>query len=61
MLPRIRGLVDIYLPDIKYMENDVAKRFSAADDYVEAVTGALAEMLDQVGHLEMDDDRNNFV
>ncbi len=55
-LRQIRGLVDIYLPDIKYLENGLGKQFSAADDYADNVPGALREMLDQVGHLEMDDE-----
>lgn len=55
-LRQIRGLVDIYLPDIKYQENGLAKRFSAVDDYAQVVPGVLREMLDQVGHLELDDD-----
>lgn len=53
-LRQIRGLVDIYLPDIKYMDNELGKRFSAVDDYADVVPGVLAEMLAQVGHLEMD-------
>jgi putative pyruvate formate lyase activating enzyme len=55
-LRQIRGLVDIYLPDIKYMENEPGKRFSKVDDYADTIPGVLREMLDQVGHLEMDDD-----
>jgi putative pyruvate formate lyase activating enzyme len=55
-LRQIRGLVNIYLPDIKYMENGIGKQFSAADDYTDIVSGVLREMLDQVGHLEMDDE-----
>ncbi len=55
-LRQIQGLVDIYLPDIKYLENGLGKQFSAADDYADVIPGALREMLDQVGHLEMDDD-----
>jgi len=55
-LRQIRGLVDIYLPDIKYLENGLGKRFSAVDDYADVVPGVLREMLDQVGHLEMDDE-----
>ena len=53
-LRQIRGLVDIYLPDIKYMDNELGKRFSAVDDYAEIIPGVLREMLDQVGQLEMD-------
>jgi len=53
-LRQIRGLVDIYLPDIKYLEPGPGKQFSAAADYADIVPGVLREMLDQVGHLEMD-------
>jgi len=52
----IRGLVDIYLPDIKYMDNGPASQLSAVDDYADIVPGALGEMLEQVGHLKLDDD-----
>jgi len=55
-LRQIRGLVDIYLPDIKYLENGLGKQFSTVDDYADVVPGALKEMLDQVGYLEMDDE-----
>ena len=54
-LRRIRGLVDIYLPDVKYMEDGPGRELSSSDDYAAVVPGALREMLDQVGHLEMDD------
>lgn len=55
-LRQIRGLVDVYLPDIKYLENGLGKRFSSAADYGDIVPGVITEMLDQVGHLKMDDD-----
>lgn len=55
-LRQIRGLVDIYLPDIKYLENGLGKRYSAVADYAQVVPGVLREMLDQVGHLQLDDD-----
>src|SRR5271157_6225524 len=32
-LRQIRGLVDIYLPDIKYMDDGVGKKYSAVKDY----------------------------
>jgi len=50
----IRGVVDIYLPDIKYLDNRLAKRFSGVGDYADVAAEALREMLDQVGHLETD-------
>jgi putative pyruvate formate lyase activating enzyme len=54
-LRQIRGLVDIYLPDIKYLDNGLGKQLSAVSDYAETIPGVLREMLDQVGHLEMDE------
>jgi putative pyruvate formate lyase activating enzyme len=55
-LRQIRGLVDIYLPDIKYLENEPGKQLSAVEDYPDIISGVLSEMLDQVGHLKMDDE-----
>ncbi len=54
-LQQIRGLVDIYLPDIKYLDNGLGKQFSAVRDYAEVIPGVLREMLAQVGHLQMDE------
>jgi len=54
-LRQIRGLVDIYLPDIKYLSNDLGRRYSGVADYADVVPGVLREMLDQVGLLELDD------
>lgn len=55
-LRQIRGLIDIYLPDIKYMDNAVAKQLSGVKDYAEVIPAVLGEMLDQVGQLELDDE-----
>jgi len=55
-LRRIRGLVDIYLPDVKYLQEEPARRLSKVGDYADNVPGVLSEMLDQVGHLELDED-----
>lgn len=54
-LRRIRGLVDIYLPDLKYLDNALGKRFSGVDDYGDVVPDVLREMLDQVGGLRLDE------
>lgn len=48
------GVVDIYLPDIKYDENGPAKKFSNVTDYVERNREAIKEMHRQVGDLELD-------
>ncbi|RLB93862.1 MAG: radical SAM protein [Deltaproteobacteria bacterium] len=55
-LRRIRGLVDIYLPDLKYLDNALGKRFSGVDDYADRAPAVLREMLDQVGCLSLDED-----
>jgi len=55
-LEMLDGLIDIYLPDIKYSSNDVAIRLSDAPKYVEYNRDALKEMYRQVGDLIMDDD-----
>ncbi|HET91441.1 MAG TPA: radical SAM protein [Chloroflexi bacterium] len=55
-LRQIRGLVDVYLPDIKYLDDELGKQLSAVDDYATIISGVLGEMLDQVGHLEVDDE-----
>lgn len=43
------GLVDIYLPDFKYLSPETAGRYSGAPDYPERAKEALAEMVRQVG------------
>ena len=45
----LEGLIDIYLPDFKYADRALAKRFSAAEDYPEVAEAALREMYRQVG------------
>lgn len=43
------GLVDIYLPDCKYYDGDLANRLSGAPDYYPVARAAIAEMLRQTG------------
>jgi putative pyruvate formate lyase activating enzyme len=50
------GVVDIYLPDMKYHDEESARAFSSAPGYREVNRAAVREMLRQVGHLELDDD-----
>ncbi len=56
VLREIRGLVDIFLPDIKYMETEPARRYSGAADYPEVIPGVLREMFDQTGPLQTDEE-----
>lgn len=55
-LELLDGIVDIYLPDFKYADGDVARRLSAAPDYPAHALAAIREMYRQVGDLEIDDD-----
>jgi putative pyruvate formate lyase activating enzyme len=50
------GVIDIYMPDVKYMDPRHAGRYSAAADYPHVVRGAVKEMHRQVGDLVMDDE-----
>lgn len=49
------GIVDIYMPDFKYGDSQVAARFSDAPGYFEVARAALKEMHRQVGDLEVRD------
>lgn len=55
MLRYLEGLVDIYLPDLKYLEADLAGKYSHAKDYPEVAMEALEEMVRQVGMPEFDE------
>ena len=49
MLRMLDGLIDIYLPDFKYLHPQTAKEYSNAPDYPEIAKAALAEMVRQSG------------
>lgn len=55
-LSLLDGLVDIYMPDIRYLDPIVAQRYSGAADYPEAARRALKEMWRQVGPLQLDEE-----
>jgi putative pyruvate formate lyase activating enzyme len=50
------GIIDIYLPDMRYSDNLVAKRLSSVEDYVEVNREAIREMYRQVGNLVTDEE-----
>ena len=54
LLRELDGIVDIYLPDLKYSDAQVAEELSAARDYWAVARAAVGEMLRQVGALEID-------
>lgn len=47
-LRMLDGLIDIYLPDLKYIRNDKALRYSKAENYFEKASKAILEMRRQV-------------
>jgi putative pyruvate formate lyase activating enzyme len=49
------GIVDIYLPDIRYSNNDVALKYSGVKNYLENNRAALSEMYRQTGNLVTDE------
>lgn len=49
------GVVDIYMPDIKYSQNKSAKKYSNAPDYFDRCKEAVMEMHRQVGDLKLDE------
>ena len=55
-LRRLKGKVQVYLPDLKYIREDSARRYSAAPDYFLFASAALKEMLRQVGPVQLDED-----
>ncbi len=55
-LRELDGLVDIYLPDMKYSDAALAAALSAAPDYVETAKAAISEMYRQVGPAVIEDD-----
>ena len=48
-LRKLEGLIDVYLPDFKYIQPETAQRYSHAADYPNVVKTAIAEMVRQTG------------
>ena len=51
----LKGYIDVYLPDLKYAENSLAKKYSKIDNYFEIATQAIREMVKQVGIPKFDE------
>ena len=56
VLKALEGVVDIYLPDAKYQDNSLAKKYSYAEDYPEKNILALKEMWRQTKEFSYDED-----
>ncbi len=55
-LRSLEGLVQIYMPDYKYSDPALAKRYSAAEDYPTVALAAIKEMYRQRGEFVLDDE-----
>ncbi len=54
-LRTLEGLIDIYLPDVKYFDNELARRLSNAPDYFDIAMEAVSEMVSQTGKPKFDE------
>ena len=52
----MNNLVDIYLADLKYFDDSLAKKYSLVDNYFETATLAIDEMYRQVGSIKIEND-----
>ena len=53
----LNGYIDVYLPDLKYFDNDLAKKYSGINNYFENASKAILEMYFQVGLPVFDENR----
>ena len=56
-LRQLDGLVDIYLPDLKYADSALARALSGAADYFPVATAAIREMVRQTGSVQWDGEK----
>lgn len=60
-LRRLEGLIDIYLPDLKYFDSVLSESYSHAPDYFETAAAAITEMVRQVGAPVFTDDETSLM
>ena len=56
LLKLLDGIVDIYMPDIKYVDNALAEKYTNAKDYPKVAMEGIIEMHRQVGDLKLDEE-----
>ena len=54
-LKLLEGYVDVYLPDLKYYDDELGKKYSKVDKYFEIAVKAIKEMYRQVGSPKLDE------
>ena len=52
----LNGLIDVYLPDLKYFSNTIAVKYSNANNYFKIATEAIKEMYNQAGTAKFDEE-----
>ena len=55
-IKRLEGYIDIYLPDLKYAENDLAIKYSKVNNYFDIATEAIKEMRIQTKEIRFNQD-----
>ena len=59
-LRQLDGLVDVYLPDLKYYSSELSLRYSHTKDYFDVATKAIGEMVRQVGEAVFQERNTNI-
>ena len=54
-IKKLNGYIDVYLPDLKYIDDDLAFKYSGIKNYFENATAAIKEMYNQVGSPVLDE------
>ncbi len=57
IIKMLSGIIDIYMPDMRYSTNDMAEKYSLVENYVTNNRDSVKEMYRQVGGLELDRDQ----
>ena len=60
-LKMLDGLIDIYMPDIKYFSSELSTKYSAAPDYFDVASRAIVEMLRQRGHYRYNEQESGLL
>ena len=60
-LQMLDGLIDVYLPDCKFYSAEISRNYAKAADYFKVATGAIEEMVRQVGEPVFDEVTGNMM
>lgn len=60
-IKKINGLIDIYLPDFKYFNNELGKKYSGVPNYFEIASKCIDEMYNQISTYNLDVDKKGLI